>query len=198
MPVARRFRVAVGYAPPNGKPAGLYKSVNSVTIRLYQGLALSRNPGTAYAYRLTPANATWTTGATWNHKIAASSTDWAGGHTGGTTAGTDYVNTVLGSVNYNPSSPVGTVWDLVIPGAAATAFMNQWTTGGTNEGFLLIAPSTNGDNRGLFTPTGANAPQLLVDYTVRQAEDIPEPATMALLGLAVAGLGGYIRRRRTA
>ena len=30
------------------------------------------------------------------------------------------------------------------------------------------------------------------------AGDIPEPATMAMLGLAVAGLGGYIRRRRTA
>jgi hypothetical protein len=28
--------------------------------------------------------------------------------------------------------------------------------------------------------------------------DIPEPATMALLGLAVCGLGGYVRRRRKA
>lgn len=27
-------------------------------------------------------------------------------------------------------------------------------------------------------------------------DDIPEPATMALLGLAVAGLGGYVKRRR--
>ena len=30
------------------------------------------------------------------------------------------------------------------------------------------------------------------------AVNVPEPATMALLGLAATGLGGYIRRRKTA
>ena len=32
----------------------------------------------------------------------------------------------------------------------------------------------------------------------RLAGEIPEPATMVMLGLAVAGLGGYVKRRRRA
>ena len=48
--------------------------------------------------------------------------------------------------------------------------------------------------------TGSADNDLDMEFYLQEAPagDIPEPVTMAMLGLAVAGLGGYVRRRRRA
>ena len=50
------------------------------------------------------------------------------------------------------------------------------------------------DNSG----SGAKHPILDTVFLLAKTEVIPEPATMCALGLAVAGLGGYLRKRRNA
>ena len=126
--------------------------------------------GTLYVHRLTAANADWNDNGTFGLRNGAA--QWAGGESGALVADTDYSPIVLAQLDYenNPTAatnPVGRTYDLVIPGNLATNIINQWASGGVNEGFSLrgerIAPT--GDTRLLLFHAGPNAPELIVDYT---------------------------------
>jgi autotransporter-associated beta strand protein len=142
---------------------GLYTSIESMTIQLYTaGSWAGRVQNTMSVYQLSDANASWTTGWTWGSA-------WAGGPSGATIAGTDYATPALGSGIFNPGGAAGSVVDIVIPGNVATTLINQWSSGGTNQGFLLYAPDVGGDSRCLFAPSGANGPKLVVQYATPEA-----------------------------
>jgi len=67
---------------------------------------------------------------------------------------------------------------------------NYFRIPGLTLSSLSIDFYTEGDDRGPISG--------LQIVEVQPQGDIPEPMTMALLGVAVGGLGGYIRRRRAA
>ena len=89
--------------------------------------------------------------------------------------------------------------------AAADLGLTVDQTTGTNPAdiasldFTFEADGINDVEIQFFEVNNLGTPSIVLSgFDLRRAEVIPEPVTMALLGLAVCGLGGYVRRRRKA
>ena len=99
------------------------------------------------------------------------------------------------------NSTLGYALDEILP------VLDAYATGGTaTVGGLLWQPgSAPTGNPGDVIP-GAGTYTLVMDNGTGmigapprpQDDEIPEPVTLALTGLALTALGGYVRRRRTA
>lgn len=165
---------------------GRFSSINSVTLRLYFNGA-NTNTGTVQVFALAAANAGWVEGtggtggtapngvSTWGHRVRTTQL-WAGS-AGASTAGTDYVNTVLASTPY-AAAATGQSFDLVLPDAS---IINTWLSG-PNAGFYLRTILQN--NQVIFhssESTAALRPELIINYNASVPEiAVEQPAGAGL------------------
>ena len=148
---------------------GQFTQIKSAVLRLYQksdvsGAGYNRSSGLAKVFRLQPGNATWINAACFGGPDSADTgTTWQGGLSGAMIPVTDYVDTLLGSLAYDPSTGYeGMIYDIELNSSAITA-LEEWAAGGVNEGFLIYADGpalATEDNRMGFTVS----PELIVNY----------------------------------
>lgn len=133
-------------------------TINSVVLRMTTNTT-SVSPYTLQAYRILPANSSWTeTDATWLKTDG--STNWAGSN-GCSTSGTDYSSTLMGSVAVSASStPYNITLDL-------TEFASMLAA---NHGFFLKSSDESSTKTAQYYSaddgTAKRRPCLIVNYTL--------------------------------
>jgi hypothetical protein len=168
--------------------AGEFSSIDAITLRLHfsvNSATFTDKNDTIQVYQVASANTGWIEGnlngstaaggqSTWYHRNATTN-NWAGS-LGASTAGTDYVNTVLASTAFDRTELAGDVFDLVF---TDTSFFANWVAG-TNPGLFLRAQTGTQAAQVIFhsseAGTAAFRPELIITYT-----PIPEPSTFALV-----------------
>ena len=117
----------------------------------------------------------------------------------GLTASTMYELVVFDSISYPTETQT-------VGGVNPTAFSNELPlatnyTDGVTYQYWKVSTGGGTTLSLVWLGTGPSY-DTLTGFQIREAESaepvIPEPATMCALGLAIAGLGGYVRKRRRA
>lgn len=166
--------------------ANQYSRISAVTLtfEISQTTGSITN-GTVNAYAIAAANTGWVEGTVFNAAQTGSSCwnfarnatqSWAGS-AGLSTPGTDYDNTVLGTVNY-PGTGTYTMTFNRTP-AQLKALVNSWLTS-TNPGILLIEGNASRDgSSGFYDSEGltkSRSPKLTITYTTGPAILVEQPA----------------------
>lgn len=154
---------------------------------LYLWTARSRSAGSDRVMEvhrgLSPISG-WGERSNWNFLNFDDSTRWpsdvgndGGSDAGGSVAGTDYSNTVMGSFTIAVSQAAGTQHTIGLDNAETEALL------GANYGFVIVATVNGLDvaTRSSDSATASERPRLVIDYTTDGGS--PTPRLLASLGV---------------